>query len=193
MRLSPREKKLAAFALLFALVALIWYGALLPIIDGFADRAEARVDLREQYSRNDHILAGLAGWRMAAKQQSDTEARFSIVAPTRQVGIEIINRRIAQTARAVGGTVVASQEVHSGIPRDWISVRSDMRLTLGQLNAVLTRLQSEEPYVVVDYLSIGTAGNPQSSEPDSLAVRLEVSAHLHIETTPASGANPDHA
>jgi hypothetical protein len=191
--LSPREKKLAAFALLFAGIACVWNFALMPVIDGFVDRAETRAALRAEYIRNDRILAGSGGWRMGAKRQSESEAQFAVVAPTRSVGSERIVHRLAQSVRAVGGTILESQDVKAGVPPDWISVRSDMRLTLGQLNTVLSNLQSEKPYVVVNYISISIAGGPQSGQPDSLVVRMDISAPFRVENSSVGGASANRA
>ncbi len=183
--LSRRKQRLAAFALLFTAIALAWNFVLLPIIDGFAERAETRDALYAQYNRNDRILAGGAGWRMATKQQSESKTQFAVVAPTRAVGSEHITRRVVQAVRIAGGTMLESQEVKTRTSPEWIGVRCDMRLSLGQLTAVLKHLQIEDPYVVVDYLSISSAGNSQSDELDNLAVRMDVSAQLRIENPPS--------
>ncbi len=183
--ISSRERRLVAVGLLLCCIAGIWEFAVMPLLDGFAMRAETRTDLLAAYARNDSILAGLPAWRREAEQQTRTASRFAISAPTAVVGVETLTQRISQVVRAAGGTVQSTQEVQADLPRTWIGVQSDLRLTISQLNAVLARFENEEPYVVVDYLSIAVNPERRPGGAESLAVRMAISAPVRVDPQPA--------
>lgn len=183
--LLPRERRLVAIGLLVCGLAAVWEFAVSPILEGFSRRRETRAELLAAYARNDHLIAGLSAWRMEAEQQARTQARFAIAAPTAGVGSEALIQRMSGTVRAAGGTVLATQPVPSGLPPNWIGVQSDLRITLSQLTAVLARFQNEEPYVVVDFLSVAVSPQRQPGSPESLAVRLAISTLLRVSSPPA--------
>jgi hypothetical protein len=183
--LLPREQRLLAAGLLLCCLAGIGEFIILPIVDGFIDRREALAELSAAYIRNDHVIAGLPAWRMEAEEQAKTAGRFAIVAPTAAVGNEALVQRMSQTVRAAGGTVLSTQKVQSDLPRNWIGIQSDLRLTLSQLTTVLAHFQNEEPYVVVDFLSVGVATRRGPDEPESLAIRLAISTLLRVSPPPA--------
>jgi len=182
--LTPRESRLIAVGLLLLLLAGAWFGLILPLLDGFALRAEARDALRNEYIHNDRILAGLVGWRAEAKRQAEEEPRFAMSIPEGMVATDVLSARLSQTVRAVGGTVQSTLPTEANVPAGWVAVRSDLRLTMSQLNAALIRLQNGEPYVVVDYLSVTAGGARQAGELERLAVRLEISAPVRVDAAP---------
>jgi len=184
--LSSREQRLLAIGLLMCVVVGTWQLLIQPLVDGFAERSETRADLLGAFALNDRILAGLPVWRMEAEHQAQTAARFTISAPTTNVGSEYLVQRISRTVRAAGGAVLSTQVIYADLPQHWIGVQSDLQLTVSQLNAVLTHIQNEEPYVVVDFLSIGINPPRQLGGAESLTVRIAISAPLHI-STPAVG------
>ncbi|MEJ1970190.1 MAG: type II secretion system protein GspM [Rhizomicrobium sp.] len=183
--LAARERSLVAIALLLAGAAAVWNFVAVPVAEGFAERAERRAELRATYVRNDRVLAGLPGWRMEAEQQAQTAARFAIDAPSTVVGVQALTTRLSQSVRGAGGSVLSSQQAQMSLPDGWIGISSNLRLNMTQLNAVLARLQSEEPYVVVDYLSIGVEPRRQPGEAQSLVVRLDISSPVRVSPGPA--------
>lgn len=174
--LSAREQKLAAIGILVGAAVLGWQFAIAPLIDSYIQRSESRDALTAEYGRNDRILAGLPGWRMEAQEQAATARAFAIAAPNRQIAVELISQRIARDVKAAGGTVQETREVSEKSSAEWVHVHSDLQLTMGQLYVALMRIQSEEPYVVVGYLSVATRPNSNPNEPQGMDVRMDVFA-----------------
>lgn len=174
--LSPRERRLAAVGILIGVAGLGWQFGIAPLIDGYIQRAEDRAALTAEYERNDRILAGLPGWRTEAQAQTATARAFAVAAPNQQVAVGLISQRIARGVKLAGGVVQETRLVADKTSADWVHVHSDLQLTMGQLYAVLMRIQSEEPYVVVGYLSVETRPNPNPSEPQNMDVRMDIFA-----------------
>src|SRR5579862_9311314 len=174
--LTPRERRLVAIGLLVAVFAALWLGVLNPLIGGFVDRASERQSLLALYNRNARALAGIPVWREQAEDQRATAAKFALTAPTEALAAEALKSRLGKLADDVGGAVQAVQEVQEDVPAGWIRVRADLQLTDGQLYKCLARLESEEPYVVVEHLSIAADHALETGHMGPMAVRIEVSA-----------------
>jgi Type II secretion system (T2SS), protein M subtype b len=192
--LSARERRLAAIGILIGVVVLSWQFGIAPLIDDYIQRSEDRDALTAEYERNDGILAGLLGWRKEAEEQVKTAPAFAIVAPNPQIAVELVSQRIARDVKSAGGVVQVTQPVGDKTSPEWVHVRSDLQLTMGQLYAVLMQIQSEEPYVVVGYLSVETRPNPNPNDPQSLDVRLDVFAPIRTGgATPAARTPTSHS
>lgn len=178
--LSPRESRLVALGILVAVIAVIWLGIVDPLIDGFGERAETRQTLLETYARNQRVLAGIPLWQAQLEQQRLTANTFAIAAPTEALASEQLKSRITRMTSDVGGTLTSIQDIEDGVPNGFVRVRADMQMTLGQLYKSLERLESEEPYVVVESLSVVADRAAQTGHLGPMAVRVEVSAPVRI-------------
>jgi hypothetical protein len=178
--LTPRERRLVAIGLLVAVFAVLWLGVASPVISGFVDRADERQSLLTLYARNERVLAGIPVWREQAEEQRATASKFALTAPTEALAAEALKSRLAKLADDVGGAVQAVQEVQEDVPDGWIRVRADLQLTDGQLYKCLARLESEEPYVVVEHLSIAADHALETGHMGPMAVRIEVSAPVRL-------------
>jgi len=178
--LNPRESRLVAVGILIALIAVVWLGIFEPLIEGFGERADTRTTLLETYSRNQRVLAGIPLWQAQLEQQRMTAGRFAIAAPTEALATEQLKSRLTKMASDVGGTLTAIQDIQDGVPNGFVRVRADMQMTLGQLYKSLARLESEEPYVVVESLSVVADRAAQTGHLGPMAVRVEVSAPIRI-------------
>jgi type II secretory pathway component PulM len=178
--LMPRERRLVAIGLLVAVFAIFWLGVISPVIGGFVDRSAERNSLLTLYARNQRVLAGVPVWREQAEQQRATASKFELTAPTEALAAEALKSRVSKLADDVGGTVQAIQDVQEDVPSGWIRVRADLQITDGQLYKCLARLESEEPYVVVEHLSIAADRALQTGHIGPMAVRLEVSAPIRL-------------
>jgi hypothetical protein len=176
----PRERRLVAIALLVAAFAVLWLGVLSPLIGGFVDRANERESLLMLYERNQRMLAGVPVWREQAEEQRATASKYELSAPTEALAAEALKSRLNKLADDVGGTVQAVQDVQEDVPAGWVRVRADLQLTDGQLYKCLARLESEEPYVVVEHLSIAADHALETGHMGTMAVRIEVSAPIRI-------------
>ncbi len=178
--LSPRELRFVAFGILVALIAAIWLGIVEPLIDGFGERTETRQTLLETYARNLRVLAGIPLWQTQLEQQRQTAGMFAIAAPTEALAAEQLKSRLTRMASDVGGTLTSIQDIQDGVPNGFVRVRADMQMTLGQLYKSLGRLESEEPYVVVESLSVVADGAAKTGHLGPMDVRVEVSAPIRV-------------
>jgi general secretion pathway protein M len=178
--LDPRERSLVAIGLLVAAIAVLWLAVISPLIGGFVDRADERETLLGVYARNQRILAGVPVWRQQAEEQRSSAEKFSINAPTEALAAEALKSRLSKLAEDTGGSVQAIQDVQEDVPAGWIRVRADLQLTDGQLYKCLARLESEEPYVVVEHLSVVADRAFETGHLGPMAVRIEVSAPIEI-------------
>lgn len=185
-RLTPRERKLIALGLLVLAFALAWFAVIAPIAGGFAQRAEARRNILDVYQRNQRLLEAMPTWRAQAEAQKRTGAAYAIFAPSQAQGQELLNQRLAATVTYAGAPAPTVQDLQNEIPSGSVGARADAQLTLSQLVASLRRLETEEPYVVVERLSISAEQAFHSGHAGLLDVRLEVSAAFH----PAGGGQP---
>jgi Type II secretion system (T2SS), protein M subtype b len=178
--LLPRERMLVAIGLLIAVFAVVWLGVLSPLIDGFVERSDQRESLLMLYARNQRILAGIPVWREQAEEQKASASKFELTAPTEALAAEALKSRLNKLSDDVGGTVQSIQDIQEDVPAGWIRVRADLQLTDGQLYKCLARLESEEPYVVVEHLSIAADNALQTGHLGPMAVRIEVSAPVRL-------------
>ena len=183
-QLAPRERQLVALGILVALVAVIWFGLLEPVIGGFVDRAEERRDLIATYARNQRVLAGISVWREEADAQKESARNFAIVAPTEALAAETLKQRLSRMTSQVGGTVQAVSDIQADVPEGWVRVRADLQLTMSQLYKSLARLESEAPYVVVGYVSVAADRASQTGHLATMDVRVEISAPVQLSRAP---------
>ena len=176
----PRERRLVAILIVVAAIAVLWLGVLSPIIGGFIDRADERQSLLTLYAHNQRVLAGVPVWREQAEEQRATAAKFELTAPTEALAAEALKSRLTKLSDDVGGTVQSIQDVQEDVPAGWIRVRADLQLTDGQLYKCLARLESEEPYVVVEHLSVSADRALETGHMGPMAVRIEISAPVRL-------------
>lgn len=174
--LEPRERKLIAVAILVAACAGVWLLILSPLIGGFIDRADERAQLTATYAGNARIMAALPLWRREAEQQRRTQDAFAISAPTPALAAEILKTRLSGVVSQEGGSVKSVQNMEDGAAAGLVSVRASLDLTQSQLYRILGRLENEEPYVVVEYLSVAADRGFQPGSAPPLDVSIEVAA-----------------
>jgi general secretion pathway protein M len=177
--LEPRERKIVALGILVAMLVVIWFGLIDPLIVGFIGRAEDRSDLLAAYQKNERILSSISTWRDQADQQSATQTQYGIVAPTKVLAAESLKQRLNRLTTAVGGSVQGVSELPAE-KENWVRVRADVQLTMSQLYKSLTRLENEAPYVVVGYVSVVADRATQTGHLATMDVRIEVSAPVRI-------------
>ena len=175
-QLSPRESRLMAIGILIAVVAGGWLLLFDPVIEGFSERAETRQTLLETYTRDQRILSGISVWQAQLEEQRQSAGRYAITAPTDALAAEQLKNRLSRMTSEAGGTLTAIQDVEDGVPSGFVRVRADMQMTLGQLYKTLARLESEEPYVVVESLSVVADGAVKTRHLGPMAIRLEISS-----------------
>jgi hypothetical protein len=175
-RLSDRERKLVAVGILVAAVAVVWLAIVSPLVGGFVDRRQQRQTLIKTYERDRRVLAGITVWRAEADEQRRTQGRFALVAASQAQATELLKERLTKLAADEGGVLKAVQDTQVDAAAPTVRVRADLQLTLSQLYESLKRLETEEPYVVVEYVSVDAVRASESGGASPLDVRLEVSA-----------------
>jgi general secretion pathway protein M len=178
--LNPRERRILAIGILVGLIAILWLGVFSPLIGGFTARQAERQSLLATYQRNQRLLDAIPVWRAEAEAQKKTAGAFALAAPSQIQAQEILKQRMAAAMGATGAPAPVIQDLQADLPPGWIGARADVQLTLAQLNDSLRRLESEEPYVVVDYVSINAERAFQSGRAGPLDVRLELSVPFRL-------------
>lgn len=172
--LSARERRLVALLILVALIVLLFYGVIGPIVGGFADRAEARTLLLERWSRDDRAIAQLADSRRIADAQRRDAGRFLLIAPTPVAAADRLRERLGAAVTQLGGELRGVEDLppEPGIVR----ARVDARLTLAQAATLVARLQNEPPLLAVEDLALAVEDGAGEAGIGRLEVRLEVAA-----------------
>jgi general secretion pathway protein M len=173
--LTPRERRLVAVGLLLLSIGLTWLLVVGPLVGGFIDRAAQRQDLARTYVRNQRLIAALPALRAAAEAQRATSARFAISAPSEALASEALKARLQRLATDEGFAITAIEDLQADAPAGAIKLRIDMTLTLNQFKEMIRRLESEDAYAVVDYLSVSADRSLAAGRLAPIDVRLELS------------------
>jgi general secretion pathway protein M len=187
--LSAREQKLIAAGILALAIGLVWLLIVGPILGGFSQRADERKTLLATYRRDQHILAGIPIWRADAEQQRRTAAAFALLEPSQAQATEALKSRIAGLAGQEGFTVKSIQDTQPDPKASKVRVRAQLVLSLPQLYESLRRLQTEEPYVSVEYVSISADRASETGHLGQMDVLLEVAADWRLAGPRQSGAD----
>jgi general secretion pathway protein M len=172
-QLSLRERRLVAVALLMALLALLLYAVILPIINGFSERAATRTTLLQTFERDERAVVQIASTRRAAEAQRQTSARFHLPGGSQAAANDKLKERVAAAIMASGGDLRAIEDVASAAGT--IQLRADARLTTEQLAGLLVSLQRGEPLLIIEILSVTATQAFQTGRSGPLDVRLEIS------------------
>lgn len=178
--LSPRERRLIAIGLAILAAAAFWALIIAPIADGFAERATRRDALSAAYARNSRLINAIPAQRRRAEKQGELKSRFLLGAPNATLARDRLRERLRTDFTAAGGVVTAVQDVPApaGSVRAWVQGR----ITLPQLEALLTRIDTTPPYLITETLRISADKALESGRLDTLDIRLEAS----IPTLPAA-------
>ncbi len=171
--LSRRERRLIAVAILVAVVALVIFGLIMPVVDGFADRADARTALLATYARDERAIVQIASVRRAAEAQRTDMARFRLPGVSVTAAGDLLKERLGAAVAATGGDLRSTEDIAA--TAGTIRVRVDARLTNSQLVALLTGLQRGEPLLVLDNLTVTADQAFQTGRIGPMDVHLEVS------------------
>jgi general secretion pathway protein M len=174
--LTPRERRLVAVGLLVAAIAAVYLIILQPLVGGFFDRAQQKVDLRETYVRDQKLIAALPALRAAAETQRASQPRFAIAAQNEILAAETLKGRLQRIAADEGFTVRAIDDLQADAPQGAVKLRTDLTLTLTQFYETIRRLQNEDTYVVVDFTSVSADRSYGANRLEPIDVRLELEA-----------------
>ena len=173
--LTARERRLLALGLLVLAIGLVWLVVIGPFVGGFVDRAHERRELWATHQRNDRLIGSLPALRTLAEAQRRLAPRFEMAAPSEAAASEAFKDRLRRVATDEGFVVRGIEDLPTDLPPEVVKVRADFTLTLTQLHETLRRLQSEDAYVVVDYISVSADRSLAAGRLAPLDVRLELS------------------
>lgn len=173
--LTQRERRVLALGILVAAVAMVWLFVLYPLIGGFLDRASERRELTAAYVRNERLVTSLPALRAMADAQRKSASRFFVGAPSEALAAEALKERIQRVAADEGVSLKAIVDLQPDAPPGTIKLRADMTLTLTQLYETLRRLETEDAYVVIDYISINADRAAAEGRLAPIDVRVEFS------------------
>jgi general secretion pathway protein M len=174
--LTPRERRLLAVGLLLLAIGIVWLAVVGPLVGGFVDRAQERRDLWAAHRRNERLIASLPALRATAEAQRRIAPRFAAAAPSEAAATEVFKDRLRHVAADEGFAVKAIEDLPADSPTGAVKIRADLTLTLTQLVETVRRLQSEDAYVVVDYLSVTADRSLATGRLAPLDVRLELTS-----------------
>jgi hypothetical protein len=157
-------------------VGLLWLVVIGPLVGGAFKRAAERRDLRAAYQTNQRLIASAPALRASLEIQRKNATRFAVTAPSEALAVEALKERLQRLSSAEGFTVTSIEDLQPDAPVGGIKLRADLTLTLTQLVETLRRLESEDAYVVVEYLSISADRSLVTNRLAPIDARLELSA-----------------
>lgn len=170
---SQRERTLVAVFILLALVALVWLTVVAPIVSGFNERSVERTELLRRYQTNERTIASIPRLRRQAESQRENLRNFVITAPTAIAAASEIQDRLQRVIENAGGEMRNIEDVAT--TEQQIEMRASARLTLGQIAVVLTQLQNEAPFLIVETLNIAADQSVISGRLETMEVSFEIS------------------
>lgn len=174
--LTARERRLVALGLLVLAIGLLWLVVIGPLVGGFFERAQDRRDLWAAQRRNERLIASMSALRATAEAQARLAPRFALGASSEAAASEAFKDRLRRLATDEGFTIKGVEDLPADGPPGDVKVRADLTLTLNQLYETVRRLQSEDAYVVVDYLSVTADRSLAAGRLSPLDVRLELTS-----------------
>ncbi len=173
MNLSLRERRLLALAILVAVVALVWLAAVVPILNGFAARQDARETAVETLREDGRAVAAYQDIRLKLADLRRTAPAWAVVAASAPAATEQARARVNRAVADSGGVLEALRD-QPGRP-DLIQLQGDARIDLIGLQALLRHLEADHPAGVVSALVVAAPDATMAQHAPSLQVRFDVS------------------
>jgi general secretion pathway protein M len=157
-KLSPPVSRAAALAILLALIAILYLGIAMPIVDAYQSIGDNTVQLQEQlrrYQRAGSDRAQRQAQLAALEHRSSAADGFLQGANDTLVAVEIQNRlkSLADAAHAeLRSTQVLPVQDEGALRR--ISVRGQFATTMPGALRIFHGLESQSPLLFVDNLDI---------------------------------------
>ena len=170
--LTARERRLVAILILLAIVAGVCRLAIIPFVDGFSERRDARERLSLSFEHNQRLIESIPMLRRRAEAQQADRRRFALAAPSPAIAQDRLKERLGDRLAAAGGELSGMEDV-SASP-GWVGASIQGTLTLAQLVALLDELQNQQPYLVVTDMTIVADRALQSGKLDEMDVKIEV-------------------
>ncbi len=187
--LSPRESRLLAILLLVAALALADILVVLPVQNGFAERARQRQLLLARYAANDRLIGAIPRLARAAAQRDRLLAGYTLAAPDAASAADALRDRLQAAANAVGGDFHGTEDIAQAPgangsaspngPLNKVATRAAVRLSAAQLTQFLAALENARPYVTITALAVRADDTLVTGHATTLEVTLEAAIAYH--------------
>ena len=188
---SPFLSRLAAIGILAIVMALVWFGAVAPVLGAFADQAaerERQVDLKHRYVRAAADIESLRRERDRLAK-AKTEREDLLTAPSAAAAAAAMQGDVKRAVEAAGGELrrVTVAPPESGEAAERILLRVLATAELEGLGAMLTALEIEDPRYRVGDLRVEPDRSRRGKQQDRLTIRFELYGFRPL----AGGAAPN--
>ena len=185
--LSLPLRRTAALALLFAAVFAVYTLGVDPFVSAYSGNAETAAQLQSALRKYRHLATRLPEMsrtledlrvRQSAQQGYLSGANEAVAAATLQDRLKSL---IAREGGKLQSTQAMPQTKVMGQPQR-VGVRAHMVMQLGELQAVIYRLESTTPMLIVENLSIRAVA-AGATEEGLLDVNLDIVGYLGEATS----------
>jgi len=173
MGLSLRERRLLALAILVAVVASVWLAGVVPILNGFAARQEARDAAIDTLRQNVRAIAAYKETRLKLADLRRMAPSWAVLAASPPAATEQARARVSRAVADSGGVLEALRDQPGR--SDLIQLQGDARIDLIGLQTLLRHLEDDHPAGVVSALIVAAPDATTAQHASSLQVRFDVS------------------
>ncbi len=172
-RLGSRERKLIALLLLVLVVALAYLAVIVPVLNGFDQRREQRALSTLRYQRNERLIASVPRLRRVLEAQEPERRKFVLAARDAAEAQDYLQERLRTFLSEAGSDLTAAEPVETAAGAAAIS--GSARLTYPQALDVIKRVQNDQPYLLIDGLTIVANQALVTGRLDTLDVKIDIS------------------
>ena len=179
-RFGQRERRLLAILILLAVVALLYFIAVQPIMRGFSARSAQRVITTLHYQRNERVIASIPKLRRALEAQEPERRKFVLAVRDQSSAQDYLQERLRTVLAATGSDLSGAETIET--LAGYAATSGSARLSYPQLLHTVQRLQEDQPYVLLDGITIVANQALVSGQLDTMDVKIDLS----IPFSPAS-------
>lgn len=156
--MSQGMQRASALLLLLAVVCAVLFGAVVPVAEGFAERAERIETLSDAALRYERIAAraDLVRAELAALPSADQPERGSFNEASVALAAATLQERLRELVAGAGGALGSTRVLppREAGPFDEVGVEARLRLDIAGLQRVLHGLESGERLLRIDQLTV---------------------------------------
>ncbi len=173
IRFGTRERKLLAVGILVLVVVLAYLAIVAPIVRGFAERRDERETQLLRYQRNERLIASVPRLRRVVEQQAPQRRRFVLEASDQAEARDYLQERLRSVLAGVG-TDLANAEAVEG-EQGAVAISGTARMSYPQLLHLMQKIQNDEPFVLLDGITVVANQALASGQLDTMDVKIDIS------------------
>jgi len=174
------QRKAIAIAMLLMAVAVVYLLMVRPVLDTLAEQRDRRELLTLQYQRGERLVASIPRMRHIIEMQAPQQAQFVITARSDAAARDYLQERLRDTLAKLGADLSSAEAVDS--PPGSVAISATTKLAMPQLLQLMSRMENEKPYVLLNGLNIAANDALVSGRLDPVDVKIDLS----IPYTPAA-------